>query len=276
MALVVPGVIDPTIVAGPLTVKQAPLMLTNPYLPFEAGYALNSDGMHHVAASTYMPNISGDMIEWFFGWITNTEQYKLWHPRDHVYSEWVGPRGNSQYVGGYHLVYEYIGGILNQLRISFKDPGEYFGPTWKEDFKKNNISAAICGRVGLWEGKGKGIEATDIGHLVHLIHKECNECGNYPHEATDDITGVRMRSRFWLGDFPGMTSPQQRAESLPTDLPKGLMQHATEEMAILAKILPDLYRRETQGAGPKRQSVKVPKLTTAQKSLLRRKQEKKQ
>ncbi|KAL2837297.1 hypothetical protein BJY01DRAFT_237934 [Aspergillus pseudoustus] len=210
-----------------IRLSEAKLLLAHPYLPMEAGVAATEDGMHHIAASTYMKGSTGAMIDWWFGWIHHTEQYKLWHPRDHVFSDWEGPRDNtSTYVGGHHLVHEYIGGQLAKLKISFRDPGEYFGPSWKEDFARAGYSTAICGRVGNWDDETG--EVMYGGHLVHLIK--------------DEPDGVRMRSRFWLGDIPGLT-PEQRRAAVPEEFALGLLKHATEEMEILATILPGLYAR---------------------------------
>lgn len=91
---------NPTKLPQALLIKDAPLLLEHNYLPLEAGYAIAPDGMHHVAASTYMRGCSGKMIDWWFGWIHRSDQYKLWHPRDHVFSDWSGPReNNSTYIG---------------------------------------------------------------------------------------------------------------------------------------------------------------------------------
>lgn len=57
-----------------------------------------------------------------------------------------------------------------------------------------------------------------VGHLIHLI--------------MDEPDGVRMRSRFWLGDVDGITDPEIRRANVPENLAMGLLQHATEEMAI--------------------------------------------
>jgi hypothetical protein len=208
-----------------LLLTDAKLLLSNPYLPLEAGISLTPDGMHHIAASTYMPGSTGTMIDWWFGWIHKTPQYKLWHPRDHVFSDWEGPRdNNSTYIGGHHLVHEYIGGKLAKLKISFVDPGVYFGESWKEDFKRAGYSTAVCGRVGNWDDESG--EVRYGGHLVHLIK--------------DEPDGVRMRSRFWLGDIPGKT-PDERLAAVDDGFALGLLKHATEEMAILASILPGMY-----------------------------------
>lgn len=213
-----------------LRLQDASLLLdpANDYLPFEAGYAVNQDGMHHIAASTYMPNCTGAMVDWWFGYIHTTDQYTLWHPLDHVFSDWEGPRNNdSTYIGGSHLVHEYIGGHLAKLKINFRDPGEYFGDGWKAEFAEGGYSTAVCGRVGNWEPETNGVIWT--GHLLHLIK--------------EGEAGCTMRSRFWLGDNEMLTTPEQRTAAVPPFLPKGLCKHATEEMAILAGVLPGLYEK---------------------------------
>lgn len=230
-----PNDYNPTRQPQGLLLSDAHLLLSNPFLPLESGVSGNSDGMTHVAASTAMRGVTPEMIDWWFGWFENTEQYKLWHPRDHVYSKWRGPDGKSRaesmgtYIGGSHYVHEYIGGKLQKLCISFKSPAEYFGPDWQAQFKKANVGTAICGRVGLWDDSNDAVMAT--GHLVHLCHKEWY--------------GTRMRSRFWLGDLDGVTDPKVRKLAIKDKMANGLMQHASEEMAILATVLPDLYARET-------------------------------
>lgn len=236
---------------GPLLLKEAPLLLQHDYLPMEAGYALNSDGMWHIAASTCtfaltpvpknpsltlpsdMINCTGAMIDWWFSHIQSTSTYLLWHPRDHVFSDWEGPRDSGQYIGGSHLVKEYIGGTLQSLKITFCSPSVHFGANWKSDFQKAGYSTAICGRVGIWDQEKDTVVYT--GHLIHLIKEE--------------IDGCRMRSRFWLGDIDAITDPAQRANLTPDFMKQGLCKHATEEMAILAKMLPDLYRTYSGNEG---------------------------
>lgn len=215
----------------PLRLSDAKLLLENEYLPLEAGYGLTDDNMLHVAASTYMKGCSSKMIDFWFGYIHTTDQYKLWHPRDHVFSDWEGPRGTeSQYIGGHHLVHEYIGGELMKLKISFKDPEEYFGSGWRDAFEKAGYGTAVCGRIGEW--KPETGEVTYSGHLIHLIKNEPDGC--------------RMRSRFWLGDVQGLDKAV--GDKVPESMRAGLLKHATEEMAILATLLPQVYTKHFPGS----------------------------
>jgi hypothetical protein len=220
----------------PLLLKDAKALLEHDYLPFEAGYAINADGMYHVAASTYMRGCTGDMVNWWFGYIHKTPEYLLWHPRDHISSDWEGPRKNdSTYIGGHHLVEEYIGNQLSKLKISFRDPSEYFGSGWEAAFQASQYSTAVCGKVAFWDPE-KNLFVYN-GHLIHLIKNEPDGC--------------RMRSRFWLGDVEGVTDPKIRAKLVPETVAKGLLKHATEEMAILASILPGMHLSFANKSDPK-------------------------
>jgi hypothetical protein len=214
----------------PVPLKDIRKLLSDEYMNLEAGYGQSSDNLDVVAASTYMRGVTGGMIDWWFSWLSHTDKYKMWHPRDHVYAEWAAPPSGEGYIGGHHLVKEYIGGALQSLNISFKDPGIYFGPNWRAEFDKTNHSTAVVGKVSFYDFDKK--ESTPVGHLLHLIH--------------DEPDGVRMRSRFWLGDL-GFTADTPLGESLvPQFLTRGLQKHASEEMAILATILPKLWRENSK------------------------------
>jgi hypothetical protein len=92
----------------------------------------------------------------------------------------------------------------------------YFGTNWKARFERNGYETAICGRVGFWGGPG--IEAAEMGHVIHLVRKEFSEC--------------RMRSRFWLGDLPGIELPDIRARIVAKDLAQGHYGHTPSIMGI--------------------------------------------
>ncbi len=67
--------------------EQANDLLKPGYLPIESGYMELSD-KRLVAALTRMPGCRAKMVNWWFGWLGGTDQYKLWHPTDHVFSDW--------------------------------------------------------------------------------------------------------------------------------------------------------------------------------------------
>ncbi len=205
-----------------MKLDDANLLLEPGYQDMESGWIRLPDGQLHVAGRTSMPGCTSQMLDWWFGYIRTTEQYKRWHPQDHVWCDWDGPDG--EYVGGTHLVHEYIGGQMNKLRINFRPPQEYLDVS---RFEEAEVGTAICARTGpldseLW-----------VGHLIHLVR--------------DTGYGCEMRSRFWLGDFdPDMgAKPEQLEKMIPDQVGWGLQKHCNEEMGYLAGFLPELYRQET-------------------------------
>ena len=71
----------------------------------ENGFALAADGAMIVAARTDLPGVTPAMIDWWFGWHSDSpERYKLWHPLAHVHAAWLSPppqgtRGRARYIG---------------------------------------------------------------------------------------------------------------------------------------------------------------------------------
>ena len=209
-----------------MRLTDAERLLDPGYLPLESGWARLDDGQLHVAALTTMPGCKGRMIDWWFGWLRTTEQYKWWHPKDHVWCEWVGERGTGRYVGGTHHAHEYIGGELMKLRIHFREPSEYLDVA---RFGAAGVSTAVCARTGALDVPVWG------GHVVHLVR--------------DTDYGCEMRSRFWLGDVEprGMAdTPEARIAAFPDRVGAALQKHCQEEMGYLAEFLPALYAKETR------------------------------
>jgi hypothetical protein len=208
--------------------SEADLLLRPGYLGLETGYLRLPSGELHVAAWTTMFGCTGRMVEWWFGFLETTEQYKWWHPRDHVWCEWVGERDTGHFIGGTHHVHEYIGGELQKLKIHFRDPAEYLDVT---RFGEAGVTAAVCARVGLLDSP------IWAGHLVHLCR--------------DTDYGCEMRSRFWLGDFdPPELAPDAaaRTNAFPDTTGEGLVKHCHEEMSYLAGFLPGLYSQHADRA----------------------------
>jgi hypothetical protein len=216
--------------------------LLNPgYLPLETGYARLPNGQVQVACLTHMPGCQGRMINWWFGWLANSENYRWWHPRDHAWTEleqgYPGPNNDpddANYIGYAHLVHETIGGEMNKLRIQFVDPSIYFD-TFR--FKEANVSAVICARASYLDKPLK------FARLIHLIRD------------TDD--GCEMRSRFWAGDIE-VTIPllgpilsklvntkRMRQVVVPDNIGPALLIHCAEEMNHLAGFLPALFHKMT-------------------------------
>lgn len=218
-----------------MELHEAGLLLNPGYLPFESGYKDLTDGKRLVAALTRMPGCRAKMVDWWFSWLGGSDQYKWWHPRDHVYSGWEN-RVDGKYIGASHLVHEYLAGAdgpLYKLRINFIEPSELYNAA----AYRASGAVAICARIGDLE------HPVNHGRMTHLVRN------------TD--YGCEMRSRFWLGEIesrdPDVTFSEEqvramRKAGLNEEFTRRLHQHCVEEMGYLAEILPVLYRRETGDA----------------------------
>lgn len=198
------------------------------YLPFESGVMDVGGGFKTVAALTRMPNCRAEMVHWWFGWLGGTEQYKLWHPVDHLFSDWEG-REDGNYIGASHLVHEYLAGPdgpVYKLKIQFQEPASFLGDPGFGDFD----GVAVSAKIGSLE------QPMNLGRMVHFVR--------------NTHFGCEMRSRFFLGfveSRDGAPAPDDpdalRAQLVTDELATRLHQHATEEMGYLADLLPTLYRQ---------------------------------
>ena len=201
----------------------------------EDGFALTADGAIHVAARTDMPGVTPPMVDWWFGWHSDSpERYKLWHPLAHVHAAWASPppagtRGRSRYVGQTSIVDEYIGSNLIRAAIRFVPP-EPLGFT-DSSLDDPEQATLVCARTGL------GNVPVDVGYLVHHVRRIAG--------------GSEMRSRFWIGGpyaagrNSAVGTAMARAARLfmrPTEADaRALLVHCAEEMQHLASFLPALY-----------------------------------
>jgi len=202
------------------------------YLKIESGVVDYPDGYKTVCALARMPRARAKMVEWWFRYLGGTEQYKLWHPTDHLFSDWTD-RVPGTHIGSSHLVHEYLAGSDGpnyQLRINFRDPHEFYDPTRYATLN----GAAICARIGALE------HPVDFARMTHFVRN------------TD--AGCEMRSRFFLGHIESRApalpisaaeAAVMRSERVTDELARRLHQHCIEEMSYLAEFLPIMYRQVT-------------------------------
>ena len=200
----------------------------------EMGVQRQPSGVLHVAARTDMPGCKGRMFEWWFRSAPDTRQYAWWHPLDHVSSEW---RETSPltHIGSTHVVEERLGpgSPVAQLLIHFVDPAELFGAEAVHEAREDgSVSGLVCAMLGMSfdpprDEKGR----PNMGRMAHI----CRD--------TDE--GMVLRSRFWLGQGPGLP-PAALREAIPETIGLGLMQHAFTEFKFLSRILPALFDAENR------------------------------
>jgi hypothetical protein len=206
------------------------------YLKIESGVVDYPDGFKTVCALARMPRSRAKMVEWWFRYLGGTEQYKLWHPTDHLFSDWED-RVPGTHIGSSHLVHEYLAGSDGpnyKLRINFRDPHEFYDPARYATLN----GAAICARIGSLE------HPVNFARMTHFVRN------------TD--AGCEMRSRFFLGHIESRDPARpisdaeaaaMRAERVTDELARRLHQHCTEEMSYLGELLPIMYRQVTGDTG---------------------------
>jgi hypothetical protein len=200
----------------------------------ENGFALAASGAMHVAARTDLPGVTPAMIDWWFGWHSDSpERYKLWHPKAHVYAGWLSPppagsRGRARYVGYTSIIDEYIGDSFIRAAIQFVHP-RTLGFT-DTSLDGGDAATIVCARTGLADAP------INVGYLAHYVRRTAN--------------GSEMRSRFWIGgpnaagrNLLGSVMAQvARRVMRPTEADaRALFIHCVEEMQHLASFLPALY-----------------------------------
>lgn len=205
------------------------------YREVENGFTQLADGAVHVAVLTEMPNVTPDMIDWWFGWHSaEPQRYKLWHPQAHVHARWrqpdpPGPTGRARYVGRTSLVDEYVGNTLSHVAIRFVLPTSL---GFDEPRLAEGEATTVCARIGFVD------QPIEIGFLAHQVRRVAG--------------GSEMRSRFWLGGQNGGLRTSARLGDLASrvvrqfkrpDLSLGqeLLAHCSKEMTHLASFLPELY-----------------------------------
>jgi hypothetical protein len=218
-------------VAAPLlpALADAPAMLAPGEQPLENGFGFARDGSLCVAIRTDLPDVSPEMVDWWFGWHgSEAQRYKLWHPRAHVHAAWGTPdpggTGRGGYVGRTSFVDEYVGSQLSHVTIRFLPPAEL----GFDDAE----ATVVCARIGF---AGSPLEP---GTLVHHVRRVPG--------------GSEMRSRFWLGGrnaaLVGFGPAGGLAVRLVTrfvrptaDNGRDLLVHCAQEMAHLGSFLPALH-----------------------------------
>lgn len=194
----------------------------------QLGYGIAEDGTGFVANETYMPGISGEMLDWWFPWhsVGSDLRYKIWDPEDHYFAradkaDYVcDPKipVNQKTWGVYHHILEDVGAGASPLVIHFMSPSDF-------GFDAKIVGTEKC------QSLVAGIGAGDCA--AAMTHKW------YPYKD-----GVMFCSRFWIGlaEVDGkIVKTLPDGVKLPIEIPRGLFAHNIKEFSNLARILPEVY-----------------------------------
>ncbi len=208
-------------------------ILAKESLQREAGYRKMEDGSYLVSMYCPMPNITPEMIAWWFWWHPQeNERYRVWFPGAHFSNGY--PKKQSAYFAceacpefqnNTQYPNEKIGDSKMPLRIDFVTPEE-FGFS-KAVMEENNIPMIVCGHVGAFRGL---VWHTEMAHIF---------------KQTDE--GLFLISRFWMGKT--LKNPLLRKAILTDSLAKGMAEHCCIEYRNLFEILPILYKENKTTKG---------------------------
>ena len=121
--------------------EEARQLLEPGYMSIETGHFRLPNGQLQVRVLTRMPGCKAKMIDWWFGYLDGIEKYRMWEPKSHLSLAWDEHWSPGRYVGASCLVKDKIGGAVQQMRILFHDPTDFFEPG---ELDGAYVGAVIC------------------------------------------------------------------------------------------------------------------------------------
>lgn len=197
------------------------------------GFTVAEDGTGFVANSTFMPDVTVEMFDWWFGWhsVGSDLRYKLWDRDDHFYARALNPAHvldpnvpNAQKTWGVtHDILEDIGMGPDPLKLSFMKPSDL-------GYDMSLIGTSTCSSM---------VCAVGVSGCPAVM----------THKAVAVDGGIWFKSHFWIGY--GMVDgrvvcilPAEAA--IPIEIPRALFGHNIKEFSNLASFLPQLYAEERE------------------------------
>ena len=194
----------------------------------QIGYGVAENGAGFVCNETFMPNVTVEMLEWWFAWhsVGSDLRYKIWDPEDHYFAR----ADNAAYVcdenvpvnqktwGMNHYILEDVGAGPDFVKLCFKRPKDF-------GYDEKIIGTEKCQSLVCAIGAGNCAAA-----MTHKFYKVEG--------------GAMFVSRFWIGfaEIEGKiikTLPE--GAKVPVEVAKGLFAHNIKEFSNLAAILPEVY-----------------------------------
>ncbi|KAK7628696.1 hypothetical protein IWX50DRAFT_612826 [Phyllosticta citricarpa] len=215
--------------------QEAGRFLMQPgYLQMENGWTVGQDGTLMIAVRTAIPEITGEMLDWWFGWHqVDSARYKLWNPVAHQYAwrfpeqlDWANKSYVQRYIGTFSQIDEYIGQDANKITIAFVEPQEL--GFRREMFEESGVETVVMSAAR--ESKEDFLGLTSRVSTTGHTNSTDQNIGQYlVHQVRLMDDGSReLRSRFFLK----VTSAQ---------IAHDLLVHCNIEMQHLNCFLPDLF-----------------------------------
>ena len=224
---------DPAPSESALLYKYRALFQNQEVPGLQNGFCIAPDGTGYVASTIFMPGVTPEMFDWWFGWhsVTSDLRYKIWDRDDHYYAR----ADNPDYVkdpavpesqktwGVVHHILEDIGiGGPTDLTLCFQRPAEL-------GYNESKIGTPGCLAMVCAYGLG-----TAPAVMTHI--------------AKEAEGGILFCSRFWMGYGPdekgGIVSILPKGASVPIEAPRALFGHCIKEYTNWAALLPEIYPEE--------------------------------
>ena len=201
-------------------------------MALQSGFTIAPNGTGFVANTTFMPDVTPEMFDWWFGWhsVGSDLRYKIWDRDDHHYARAMNPKyvldpevPNHQKTWGVtHNILEDIGFGPEKLLLDFKKPSDLGYDMCK--IGRKGCAAIVC--------------AAGRGSAPAIMTHKCIEAEK----------GIWFISHFWMGygldDRGALIKLIPNGKAVPEKLPRALFGHNIKEYTNLAVILPRIYFEE--------------------------------
>ena len=196
---------------------------------FEDGYLSDEFGIFHlpgggveVSNLTDMPNVTPDMIDFWFAWHgLDSFRYMIWDKDDHYYCQTQNPEISLNENLSFKERYWHTTHIVEEAMLDDMEPLRFpinFVPPWEVGFDKEK-----------WEQFTGTIVSTN-GTMIHMLREK------------PDGNGYELRTRFYMGwNFDGTDWHFQERMPVNDMFAKALLMHNIKEYRHLAEILPEVY-----------------------------------
>lgn len=223
-----------------LSIKNRNHLLLDGYLDIETGYCLMEDGTGMAATKVFMPDVTPEMLDWWFNWHPlEPLRYAIWCPIGHTSISAQTPEahrdssGIDRHIRNYGKKHYPVEGFdlkgAETIEIQFYNPVDLgYDAALIPDVEQGCIHTATVSRK-------LGFTAVPINIFTHAVRVVEG--------------GVEYRSRYWLG-----WTVNKKGEIVKSKIPfpKKFMEsmarnnciHSLTEYNNLASILPDIYREQ--------------------------------
>lgn len=227
------GSMDVCVGATGLPIERKDEFLKGTDKGIQCGFCVMDDGIGYVANSTFMPSVTVEMCDWWFGWhsVGSDLRYKIWDHDDHYHARADKPEYvrdpkipyHQKTWGVQHFIKEDIGAGAEEIFLNFKNPKDF-------GYDISLIGTEKCQSLVCAIGEGST--------RAFMTHKFYEVQG-----------GTMFESRFWMGVgyIEGRLVKILPEEiKVPTIATKMLFLHNIKEFTNLAAILPSLFSEEKE------------------------------